>query len=131
MFKRFSNCCQSLRHRLLARRLTKKLQLNSEQQQRLQDIFTQLSKNQRALKDSHNSLRQQAIEMLKSGSLDKALASRLLQEKLDTTKERGNTLIDAMSAFFDELDQSQKKQLAEIINKQSCCTFRHRCCGAA
>ena len=98
-------------------RVTKKLELNTEQQQN----FTNLAELAvQIMLDAKASKTQQIEEiagMLQEPSFNQAAALELIQQKTQMINEKAPLVISSLAVFLDSLDNEQKQTMQEVFEQ--------------
>ena len=96
-------------------RVTKKLNLDSEQQQNfshLAEIMAQIMIDARATKQHHI---EEIGTLLQDPSFNQARALEMVQQKTQIINEKAPLVISSLAVFLDSLNGEQKQQLQEFI----------------
>ena len=96
-------------------RVTRKLNLDSQQQQR----FTELAETvARIMLDAKGARQQQVDEigaLLQEPSFNQARMMQMVQQKTQMINEKAPLVISSLAAFLDSLDAEQKQQLQDFL----------------
>ena len=101
---------------LISQRLTHKLDLNAEQQNRLQALTEQFRELREHREQHKAAIGQQVSQLLSTAKLDRDHAIELLDRGLQPMADRKHTVIDVLADFTDSLRPEQRSRLAELIN---------------
>ena len=96
-------------------RVTKKLDLNSEQRQNfasLAETVVQIVVDVRATKAQHFA---EVDQLLEDPSFNQARALELVQQKTDTINTRAPLVVSQLAIFLDSLNAEQKEELQEFL----------------
>ena len=96
-------------------RVTRKLQLNSEQQQNfssLAETVVQIIVDTKVAKKQHLD---EVEQLLQSPSFNQARALELVQQKTDTINAKAPLVVSQLAIFLDSLNTDQKAQLQEFL----------------
>jgi len=99
-------------------KITKKLELNTSQQQNLQSLsetVLQIMKDVRSNRVDHIDTVQ---AMLSEPTLDQAKALEMVRQKTDMINTRAPAVIASVASFLDSLDSDQKELLREQMNSR-------------
>ncbi len=125
--------CSGFFHRILARfgchktnglerRISKKLDLDNDQQEKLSKLNITL----KGVKESLHDIQRQGLlgldELLISETLDQEKAGEILKQGIQVADQRRIEVVNSFAEFFDSLKQRQREALREMINR------RNRCC---
>ena len=96
-------------------RVTKKLELNSEQRQNfvgLAETVAQIMIDVRASKEQHFA---EVDQLLNEPSFNQARALELVQQKTEMINTRAPLVVSQLAIFLDSLDAEQKQQLQDFL----------------
>ena len=96
-------------------RVTKKLNLDNEQQQKfgaLADTVAQIMIEARASKEQHVG---EIGELLQEPSFNQARAMEMVQQKTQMINENAPLVISSLAVFLDSLNLEQKQELQEFV----------------
>lgn len=97
----------------LAAKLSRRLDLNDDQQARLQTLLLALRQQRQALR--REALFQDITGLLAGSTLDRAATRQLVDERLATAQAAVPALIDALADFYDALDAEQQQALRFVL----------------
>lgn len=97
----------------LAAKLSRRLDLNDEQQAKLQTLLAALRQQRQALR--RDALFQDVTGLLAGSILDRAATRQLVDERLATAQAAVPALIDALADFYDALDAEQQQALRFVL----------------
>jgi len=96
-------------------RVTKKLNLDSQQQQR----FTELAETVAQIMHDARAARQQHVdeigELLQDPSFNQARMMEMVQQKTQLVNEKAPLVISSLAIFLDSLNTEQKQQLQDFL----------------
>ena len=96
-------------------RVTKKLNLDSQQQQR----FTELAETVAQIMHDARAARQQHVdeigELLQDPSFNQARMMEMVQQKTQLVNEKAPLVISSLAIFLDSLNAEQKQQLQDFL----------------
>ena len=95
-----------------------KLDLNDDQQVRLDDLIGTLRELRGEQRDARRAVQQDVAELLSTPTLDRDRATALIDERLRSLDDRKRMLVDALADFSDGLAPEQRAQLAELIGQR-------------
>lgn len=104
-------------------KLEKELDLSTAQVDRLKDIQS-YAKAKHAAHD-HKEGKAKMIEMLKSPTLDQTQVMSMIDEKMQTMKDSAPEMIAKIAGFTDSLNETQRAEMMEMIEKFSGRMGRH------
>ena len=96
-------------------RVSKKLELNSEQRQNfvsLAETVVQIMVDAKASKEQHFA---EVDQLLDEPSFNQARALELVQQKTDTINTRAPLVVSQLAIFLDSLNAEQKEELQEFL----------------
>ncbi len=106
-------------------RVTKKLDLDSQQQQNFAAFAESMAQVMRDVRDSRQQQVNEIGALLQDPSFNQARAMEMVQQKTQVINEKAPLLISSLAVFLDSLNAAQKQQLEEFIAHH-----RHRRHGA-
>lgn len=104
-------------------RVTKKLELDSQQQQNfstLAEMVAQLMVDAKATRAEHID---EIGKLLQEPNFDQSRALELLRQKTEIINQEAPRVISSLAVFLDSLNDTQKQQLQRFIEKRH---HRHR-----
>ena len=102
---------------LMARRFSKRLLLDSEQQQQLAKLQSVCAD----LQSSRESLFSDAESILKSEKLDRQAVLKMVQDPKQKLEERLADVVDGFTELFDNLDSEQRARLLQLWQSEHHC----------
>ncbi len=104
--------------RLITERLGRKLDLNDEQQGRLQAFADQWREVRGERSTNRGAIKDRIAGLLSAPALDREQAVALLDERHQAMGDNKRALVDAFGDFSDSLTPDQRASLAELISKR-------------
>jgi len=101
----------------MARRFSKRLLLDSEQQQQLAKLQSVCAD----LQSSRESLFSDAESILKSEKLDRQAVLKMVQDPKQKLEERLADVVDGFTELFDNLDSEQRARLLQLWQSEHHC----------
>jgi Spy/CpxP family protein refolding chaperone len=101
----------------VSERVTKKLDLDSEQQQKFDDLARLVVDIMQEVKTSREQQVGEILQLLEEPSFDQARALELIQQKTQLVNEKAPTVIASLSVFLDSLNSDQKQELQEFMQR--------------
>ncbi|NOR71961.1 MAG: hypothetical protein GQ532_20130 [Methylomarinum sp.] len=95
--------------------MAKRLDLNEEQKNKMKLLFETIKTEVQEYKD--NQPKQQIIALLAEPELNQSEAILMLEQRSNRIKESAPTVIAAIADFTNSLDNNQRTQLQEILEK--------------
>lgn len=95
--------------------LTKQLNLDDAQQQKLEGITQDLLTKGKALHQQRQATRQEALDLLRADSVDKQRIEQLVAQSRDAVDGFITTAGSRLADFVDMLTPEQRQRLAEMI----------------
>ena len=117
-FAKYNGHCAGSFLDRVATRVSRKLDLDAEQQQRLQDLMATLSGLRDGAAERRMRLGPEIDGLLAVPTLDRDRVAELIAERHETMTERKETVIAAFADFSDALQPEQRTRLAEIISSR-------------
>ena len=114
----------------LASRISKQLELDEPQQQRLGRLRNKALNVMQDVKKDRPQQIQQAVSLLDAPSFDREQARQIWVSKHERIAAGGTQLIDAFADFSDSLSQAQRDRLQAMIERHRehrtghCCSWR-------
>ncbi|MGO4327596.1 Spy/CpxP family protein refolding chaperone [Cupriavidus sp. 2TAF22] len=99
-------------------RVSKKLDLNAEQKQRLAVLADKLREQRAALTGNAADPRAEVQALVAGDRFDRARAQTLVSEKTAAINTKSPEVIAAMADFYDSLNATQQQQVREFLQKR-------------
>ncbi|WP_420998056.1 Spy/CpxP family protein refolding chaperone [Cupriavidus sp. 30B13] len=99
-------------------RISKKLDLNAQQKQRLAVLADKLKAQRAALAGNAADPRAEVQALVAGDRFDRARAQSLVSEKTAVINAGSPEVIAAMADFYDSLDATQQQQVREFLQKR-------------
>ena len=99
-------------------RVTKKLDLNAEQQQKLGVLADKLQAQRTAFIGQTADPRAEVRQLVAGDKFDRARALSLLDEKTRVVQVSSPEVINALADFYDSLNPTQQAEVREMMNKR-------------
>jgi len=99
----------------MVQKVTQELKLNETQASRLVDVKAALldaRKTKRGNREQHSS---DVIAMLNEPTFDRDKANEIVAQHIETVNTRAPVIIDAISNFYDSLDDAQRAELRKFV----------------
>jgi Spy/CpxP family protein refolding chaperone len=97
----------------LAAKLGRRLDLNDQQQAKLEALLSALQQQRQALR--RDALFQDITGLLAGSTLDRTATRQLVGERLATAQAAVPALVDALADFYDALDAEQQQALRFVM----------------
>ncbi|MGH6645765.1 Spy/CpxP family protein refolding chaperone [Aquabacterium sp.] len=97
----------------LAGKLSHRLDLNGEQQAKLETLLSAVQQQRQALR--REALFEDITGLLAGSTLDRAATRQLVDERLATAQAAVPALVDALADFYDTLDAEQQQALRFVM----------------
>jgi len=108
-------CSPENRIHKITERVGRKLDLNEDQQGRLED-FAETLRGLRSERQAHRvAAKEDVAELLSASSLDRNRAISLIDERFQSMNDSKRALVDAFGDFSDSLTPEQRSELAALI----------------
>jgi len=102
----------------VSERVTKKLDLDSQQQQKFDDLanlVVEIMQQARATREHQVS---EISQLLEDPSFNQARALELIQQKTQLVNEKAPLVIGSLAVFVDSLNSEQKQELQEFMQRR-------------
>jgi len=102
----------------VSERVTKKLDLDSQQQQKFDDLanlVVEIMQQARATREHQVS---EISQLLEDPSFNQARALELIQQKTQLVNEKAPLVIGSLAVFVDSLNSDQKQELQEFMQRR-------------
>jgi len=96
-------------------RVTKKLDLDSQQQQKFDELANLVVGIMQEAKTSREHHVSEISQLLEDPSFNQARALELIQQKTQLVNEKAPLVISSMAVFLDSLNSDQKQELQEFM----------------
>lgn len=106
-------------------KIIKELDLNEEQQAKLQAIHNTMQSMHDKKKDTHTDVYKNILSQIRSEKLDKSFVDDLIYYKYQNVQEFKPLIFEKISDFHASLNPEQKEKLASHVEKLH--TMRHCC----
>ena len=113
--------CRAIRQRCFTRRLSKKLALKQNQQEKLEVIAEKLFNNRASAASWHRKTHSEVTALLSEQAFDAKKASDILQYYINNFELQTKELIDGFAEFFNSLEQKQQQQLQHYLIRRCRC----------
>jgi len=102
----------------VSERVTKKLDLDSEQQQKFNELANLVAGIMQEVKASREDHVSEISRLLEEPSFNQAQALELIQQKTQLVNEKAPLVIGSLAVFVDSLNSDQKQQLQEFMQRR-------------
>jgi Spy/CpxP family protein refolding chaperone len=102
----------------MAQKVSKELELNDLQQTRLAELKDELLDLRTSLRSDREQMRTEVLAMLQQPTLDRNKANAMVSEQVATINSRSPMIIDAIANFYDSLDDAQRAELRDFIQRK-------------
>ena len=98
-------------------RVTKKLNLDSEQQQKFNDLANLVVDIMQQARASRQQQVSEISQLLQEPSFNQAQALELIQQKTQLVNEKAPLVIGSLAVFIDSLSSEQKQQMQDFMQQ--------------
>lgn len=126
LFRHFSGCRRGFYKRWMMKRISRKLDLQQDQREKLDDISRQLADSKGSFTATRAEARQQMLALLDDNTLDRDRATEIIRDHLAAVAVSTTRLVDGFAEFFDSLNPQQRQQLQVYVQGHAC--HRRGCC---
>jgi len=102
----------------VSERVTKRLDLDSEQQQKFDELASLAVDIMQEVKTSRQDHFSEITQLLEEPSFNQARALELIQQKTQLVNEKAPTVIGSLAVFLDSLNADQKQELQELMQRR-------------
>ncbi|MDD0814077.1 Spy/CpxP family protein refolding chaperone [Curvibacter sp. HBC28] len=102
----------------MVERVANRLDLNTEQKQRLNALAEQMHQQRLALMGGNTQPRGQLLGLMAGTQFDRSKAQALVTEKTTQIQQQSPALIAAMGDFYDSLNPAQQQKVREFMQKR-------------
>lgn len=102
----------------IVQKVSKELELNSIQQDKLVHLKDEFLSLRNELRDDRAQLRTDVLALLQQPTLDRDKANAMVSGQLATVSARSPAIIDAVANFYDSLNDMQRSELREFIQNK-------------
>ena len=99
-------------------RVSRQLNLNAEQRQKLDVLANEMQASRRALQGEGPAPREALAAMLAGPTMDRQAATQFLDQKTQAVQSRSPQVINAMGDFFDSLTPDQQAQVRAFMERR-------------
>ncbi len=99
-------------------KVSRKLELNTEQKQKLGVLADEMIASQKAFRGNTNDPRAELKALVAGDTFDRTQAQALLDQKMQVVQGRGPQMLSAFGNFYDSLNAEQQKQVRERLEKR-------------
>ncbi|MBL4889037.1 MAG: Spy/CpxP family protein refolding chaperone [Candidatus Lindowbacteria bacterium] len=103
----------------IIKKITKRLDLNESQQEKLKALSTKLVEARKSAKEDKSSKKEQIKNIILADRLDEGAIRDLLNQRQKKQEETLAAVFPELSAFHASLDAKQKEKAAKLIEKFS------------
>jgi inhibitor of KinA sporulation pathway (predicted exonuclease) len=111
----FSNMTPEEKADMISYYASRKLDLNTEQEIKLETLTQRLAEIAQQLREERGARQQWLDDMISEGPLDQAALLQKISSKTDTVNQHAPEVVGLIADFVDSLDMDQKKGLKEMI----------------
>jgi len=101
----------------VSERVTSKLDLDSEQQQKFNDLANLVVDIMQEARASRQQQLSEISQLLQESSFNQAQALELIQQKTQLVNEKAPLVIGSLAVFVDSLNAEQKQELQEFMQR--------------
>jgi Spy/CpxP family protein refolding chaperone len=98
--------------------MSERLDLDAEQEQRLDAIFAQMRDLRREAMQSRRDSMIEVASLLEAPNLDQARTLEVFSAKIDSMEQRAPQLIATVAQFTDSLTPEQKQQAKDMLERR-------------
>ena len=98
-------------------KLVKELNLNIDQQAKLQAIYDTVQSNHDNRKGTHTDFIKNILSQIRGEKLDESFMNTIMDHKIEAMKEFKSVMFEKISEFHASLTQEQKEKLASLMEK--------------
>ena len=109
----------------VSERVTKKLDLDSQQQQKFDELASLVVDIMTEVKTSREHQVSEISQLLEEPSFNQARALELIQKKTQLVNEKAPLVISSLAVFVDSLNSDQKQELQEFMQRHHRNGHRH------
>ena len=99
-------------------KISKKLDLNSDQVSKLDLVVQDMMKVRQDFKQSRSGTMQDVMQLLDSQNLDQTRALQMVRERTQLVEQNATTMIASIATFTDSLTPEQKAELKQMVEKR-------------
>ncbi len=99
--------------------ISRKLDLNTEQEIKLESLTSRFSEIAQQLRQQRSDRAQFIEDLLDDGPLDQAALLQKITQKTDLVNQNAPEMVALIAQFVDSLDSDQKSELKQMIQKRS------------
>lgn len=123
----FSSMTVQEKSEMFSYHISRKLDLNTQQELELEALTGRISEVMQQVKDNRQK-RQELLDdlLITEGPLDQAALLQRINSKTDMVNEKAPEMVALIAGFVDSLDTDQKQELKEMIKTRSGHSFGHR-----
>lgn len=99
----------------ISKRVTRKLELDASQQNRLDELIVQLQSSRKVVTADRESHQRQLLALLQADILDQQSLLRMINTKTALLDQEAPAVVAALAGFTDSLTPEQRKQLNERL----------------
>ena len=99
-------------------KVSKELELNDSQRIKLVEVKDKLIAVRKSMRSDREDTRKEVMAMLKQPTMDREKVKAMVDQKIAMVSEKSPSIIDAIGNFYDSLDDSQRAELSEFIEKK-------------
>lgn len=105
------------RQKQMVEKVTKKLELNDEQQGKLKDLMAAVKKKREQMKEGRKEGQAEVKTLLLAEKLDKAKLKSLFEKRHEALKSNSDEVLDKLIAFHGSLSPDQKQQAVKFLER--------------
>lgn len=121
----FSNMSAQEKSEMINYRISRKLDLNSEQEVNLELLTGRLAEIMQEVKDNRQDHDKLMQDLISSQTLDQALLLNKIQQKTAAVNEHAPEVVALLAGFVDSLNAEQKAEIKSMIEKRRGHRFGH------
>ena len=99
-------------------KLTKKLDLNTDQVSKLDLVAQNMMQVRQDFKQSRSGTMRDVMQLLDAQTLDQTRALQMVRERTQQVEQNASTMIASIATFTDSLNPEQKSQLKQMVEKR-------------
>ena len=119
--RKLSSACRSFRQRRFTRRVSRRLMLKQNQQEKLELIAEKLFNGRASTSNWHHQTHIEVSALLNEQTFDAKKADDILQYYMNNFEQQAKELIEGFAEFFNSLEKKQQQQLQHYLLRRSQC----------
>ena len=101
----------------MQKKVTKKLDLNDSQQEKLQTVSTQMMTARNDMKHQFGNDREQLLALLEQPTLDQDKVLTIIQSHTQTMNDRAPVIVASVGDFYDSLSVEQQAEVRQFVQQ--------------